>query len=243
MDRPCKRNSASILAGLIVSRATRPAVVLALGAPTLTDPTLTFLETNSNVLGYSEEGAAYISCPFKANHSREGDRTETIYFPAGLRGYELGHFNCFHASCTSRSDEEFLDALGARTGMFEDLGVLPPADVKPNRFTLIPIGEYSRRPPPEWIIDDILPRAELCVLFGKSGSGKSFLALDMIVLDCRGVDWNGYKTKPGRAVYICAEGMGGMRNRTKATGMHTGIDLDTMNCQIIAEFPQFINKR
>ena len=48
-----------------------------------------------------------------------------------------------------------------------------------NRFDPIPVARLADRPPPEWIVKGVLPRAELVVLFGESGSGKSCMALDL----------------------------------------------------------------
>lgn len=91
-----------------------------------------------------------------------------------------------------------------------------PATQKPSRFAVIPVLEFSQRPPPEWIIKGVVPRAELLVLFGESGSGKSFIALDLAGAICRGLPWRGCRTKPGRVVYVAAEGAGGFRNRVIA---------------------------
>lgn len=109
------------------------------------------------------------------------------------------------------SPEEF-DAVA------EDLQNLetPEQAEKPNRFAVIPAAEFLARPAPTWIVKGVLPRAELCVLFGESGSGKSFIALDIAAAIDRGIEWRGLRVKQGRVVYICAEGAGGFRNRMAA---------------------------
>jgi hypothetical protein len=205
------------------------------------DPILPYLESQNQVLGYNDEGAAYISCPFKVNHSKEGDKTETIYFPAGLRGYEMGHFNCLHASCSEHTDVDFLDAIGYRATMFEDLGPLPAEAIKKPKYTLIPASEFADRPPPEWIIQDILPKGELAVLFGESGSGKSFIALDMAMSIARGIDWNGNPVKQGRVVYIAAESAGGMRNRLRAYAEHHQCSLEGVPLLILPSTPNLLD--
>ena len=88
--------------------------------------------------------------------------------------------------------------------------------VKPNRFEVIPAAEFTSRPAPSWIVKGMLPRAELVVLFGESGSGKSFIALDIAAAIDRGLPWRGKRVRQGRVVYICAEGAGGFRNRLVA---------------------------
>ena len=95
-------------------------------------------------------------------------------------------------------------------------GDAPAPEAKPNRFAVIPAAEFLARPAPTWIVKGLLPRAELCVLFGESGSGKSFIALDIAAAIDRGIAWRGLRVKQGRVVYICAEGAGGFRNRMAA---------------------------
>ena len=111
------------------------------------------------------------------------------------------------------SAEEF-EALAEESARPE--GVPTPGEVKPNRFAVIPAAEFLARPAPSWIVKGLLPRAELCVLFGESGSGKSFIALDIAAAIDRGIEWRGLRVKQGRVVYICAEGAGGFRNRMDA---------------------------
>lgn len=207
------------------------------------DPQLAYLETKNAVLGYSDEGSAYITCPFKAGHSTESDMTETVYFPAGLRGYELGHFKCLHASCEKRTDEDFLDALGYRSAMFEDLGeLLEVSDgvPKPLKYNFIHVSDYVNLPPPEWIIRDIMPRGELYAIYGESTSGKTFVALDLAFAIARGADWNGQATKQGGVAYICAEDGRGARNRLKAYEVHNQCNLTNMPFHLLADSPNLL---
>lgn len=113
---------------------------------------------------------------------------------------------------------------------------------KPNRFTVVSAGEFSRGERPGWVIKGVLPRAELVVLFGESGSGKSFLSLDLAAAIVRGVEWRGHKTNKGRVVYIAAEGGGGFRNRLSAYQIKHGIDFDDYDLGIIHAAPNFLEK-
>jgi AAA domain len=205
---------------------------------------LDFLEKTGIVLGYSTEGSAYITCPFKSGHSKEGDKTETIYFPKGLRGYETGHFKCMHASCASRTDDDFLEALNYTASKFESLPPLPPEEQPTPRFTFVQAAEYANQPPPDWIIEDVLPKAELAVTFGESGAGKSFVALDVAFSVARGVDWNGKKVKQGRVAYVCAEGSGGVRARLKAYQKHYNIsnrEFENIPLTLLADTPSLLD--
>lgn len=69
----------------------------------------------------------------------------------------------------------------------------------------------------KWLIKGFLPKANLGVLFGESGSGKSFAMLDLSAAICRGLEfWNGHRVSKGRVLYVVAEGVSGFRQRIKA---------------------------
>ena len=110
---------------------------------------------------------------------------------------------------------------------------------KPNRFEVIPAAEFTSRPAPSWIVKGVLPRAELVVLFGESGSGKSFIALDIAAAIDRGMAWRGRRVKQGRVVYICAEGAGGFRNRLVAYQQAHQCEL---GIGVIANAPNLLQK-
>jgi len=59
----------------------------------------------------------------------------------------------------------------------------------PNRFTVIPAPEFAADISLDWLIKGVMPKAELMVVYGESGSGKSFLALDFCAAIVRGVPW------------------------------------------------------
>lgn len=118
---------------------------------------------------------------------------------------------------------------------------LPPTE-KSLRFPVLTASEFANKPPPRWIIKHVLPDAELVVLYGASGSGKTFMALDMAGCIARGLPWRGKKTRQGRVVYIAAEGAGGFRNRMQAYAQHNEIDLATLNIGVINAAPNFLEK-
>lgn len=102
-------------------------------------------------------------------------------------------------------------------------------------------AEFRNRPKLTWIIKKILPRGELLVIYGAPGSGKSFLAMDMALSIARGVDWMGYKTKPGRVVYVCAEDANGLAQRLRAYEEKNGLNIEDFdNFQIIPVPPNFL---
>lgn len=109
------------------------------------------------------------------------------------------------------------------------------------RFSPVPIYDLTQRDPMSWIIKGVLPKAELCILFGASGSGKTFVALDIAFAIARGADWRGRKTEKGRVVVIAAEGGSGIGKRGEAYAQHHGIDLRKLdNLHVITAAPNFL---
>lgn len=111
--------------------------------------------------------------------------------------------------------------------------------VKP-KFGVIPAGAFAALPLPGWFIKDVLPKAELVVLYGESSAGKSFLLLDMVFAVARGENWCGKAVKQGRVVYVCAEGRAGFRKRLKAYAQHHDVDLDNIPLGVIGDAPNLL---
>jgi len=116
------------------------------------------------------------------------------------------------------------------------------APAKPNRFTPLSLLDFTSQPAPEWIIKGVLPKAALVVLYGESGSGKSFVALDMAMAIARGIAWRDRRVCQGRVVYIAAEGAGGFRNRCVAyLNQHCPDGFD-IPLEIIPDAPNLLMK-
>jgi hypothetical protein len=123
---------------------------------------------------------------------------------------------------------------------FEDLVGEASPEAAPGRFAIVPAHEFATGANPTWVIKDVLPQAELVVMYGASGSGKSFLALDMAAAIARGVEWRGKRVRQGRVAYIAAEGGGGFRKRLKAYGQHNEIDLASLELGVIHAAPNMM---
>ncbi len=79
-------------------------------------------------------------------------------------------------------------------------------------------------PDPTWLIEGVLPEGDYSVIWGPSGQGKSFVALDWAVSIALGVPWQGrHKTKQGPVIYIAAEGGRGMKKRARALAKKHGV--------------------
>ena len=109
------------------------------------------------------------------------------------------------------------------------------------RFGPVPIYDLTLAPPMEWLIKSVLPKAELGVLFGASGSGKTFVALDIAFSIARGVAWRERRTTRGRVVVIAAEGSGGIGKRGEAYSRYHDFDLRGVDLHVITAAPNFLD--
>jgi hypothetical protein len=141
------------------------------------------------------------------------------------------------AEAASTEDQDHASAVGADAAASG--GVAGGVKLK---FAVIPANEFADRPAPQWIVKGVIPRAELVVLFGESGSGKSFVALDLGAAIAQGIPWRGRKVKQGRIAYIAAEGSGGFRNRLKAYQQVTNTDLSDFAFGVIPAAPNLLEK-
>lgn len=89
-------------------------------------------------------------------------------------------------------------------------------DAEARSFTAIPDYQFMERAPLLWHVKGVLPKAELVVVYGQSGSGKSFFVFDVVAAIATGEPWQGRKTSKARVVYVLAEGANGFLNRLKA---------------------------
>jgi putative DNA primase/helicase len=107
---------------------------------------------------------------------------------------------------------------------------------------LITGDEFCSQPAPiQWLIKGWLQREATCMIHGASGSGKTFLVLDMALTVSSGLpEWNGHRVTKGNVVYLAGEGHHGLKSRIAGWKQsknvdtlgdfyvsRTGLDLDT----------------
>jgi hypothetical protein len=67
-----------------------------------------------------------------------------------------------------------------------------------------------------WTVKHVVPAASIGMLFGGSGTFKSFIALDLALHVVHGLPWMGRQTVKGQVLYIAAEGGAGLWGRIDA---------------------------
>lgn len=68
----------------------------------------------------------------------------------------------------------------------------------------------------EYLIDGVMETPCTGMIFGESGTGKSFFAIDLALHIASGLRWLDKDTKSGPVFYICGEGRHGIPRRVKA---------------------------
>ena len=142
------------------------------------------------------------------------------------------------------SDEEFLDVLdsgtaSSRYGAESLNGNGSPA--KP-RFRVLKVSELAALPAPEYLVEGVLPAAGNSVLYGTSGTGKSFVALDWALSIATGqVTWQGRTLAAGPVVYVAAEGQAGLTQRIEAWMHANGVE-EEPDLYIIPDAVQLLDR-
>lgn len=90
------------------------------------------------------------------------------------------------------------------------------------RYRVLSAGELMELPPLRWLVRGVVPLNGLACIYGASGSGKSFLALDMCAAVADGREWFDCRVTAAPVVYVALEGEHGFRQRVKAWQVHHG---------------------
>lgn len=110
-----------------------------------------------------------------------------------------------------------------------------------DRFKLETTEEFIVRRKASWIIKNVIPNANLGVIYGASGSGKSFFAFEMAAAIARGIEWRGHKTTKSKVCWVAAEGQEDMRKRVAGYCLHHGVDpKELTNLYFVANAPNMM---
>lgn len=100
-----------------------------------------------------------------------------------------------------------------------------PAPVAGPMFTPYCFDDLLSMPPKEWLIDQVVGKGDIGVIYGKPGCGKTFVGIDMIMAACTGSLWAMRFAVAGRlnVAYCAGEGISGLPARFKAAAHHHGV--------------------
>lgn len=83
-------------------------------------------------------------------------------------------------------------------------------------FCLLDRDAIMALPPLRWRVKGLLPETGIGAIYGPSGSGKSYLGIDLGVSVALGAAWFGHRTNACSVTYVMLEGEAGLRNRVQA---------------------------
>jgi len=83
------------------------------------------------------------------------------------------------------------------------------------------LGEFANLP---MLIKRLLPSIATSIVYGESGTGKTFFALDLAFHIAHGVSWRENRVMQGAVIYIAAEAGMGIKNRLDALLQHFGLE-------------------
>ena len=91
-----------------------------------------------------------------------------------------------------------------------------------------------------WLIRELLPLSGVGMIFGDSGSGKTFMALDLALSVARGEPWRGLQVEKRRVLYVAAEGGVSFSHRLEAYARFHGVTGEDLDFSVIRkEAPNF----
>lgn len=193
---------------------------------------------------WSEKGAKYPSREALEEQWRSFDRE----LPRGRRRVTMASVIRMAKQASQGTGQaqaatgEEAKAKAAETPAGDPKGAVATGSDFTGKYPILSAQAMAHRPPGEWLIKGVVPQADVVVLFGASGSGKSFVALDMAAAISRGVDWRDRKTKKGRVLIIAAEGGGGVGKRIKAYAQHHNLKVEDLDIGVIVASPNFLQK-
>lgn len=106
------------------------------------------------------------------------------------------------------------------------------------RLAILDYAAMAAMPEPEWLVEGIIQKRSTALLFGKSNSFKSFLAIDIGLSVDVGREWHGRAISRGRVLFVATEGANGVgRLRVPAWYDHHHIAPDSRHAFL---YPQEI---
>ena len=89
-------------------------------------------------------------------------------------------------------------------------------------------------------VEGLLTDQSISLFYGPSNVGKTFVVFDLAAHVAMGKAWMGREVEQGRAVYVAAEGAGGIRQRRLAFKRHYGAEAADIPLDIVTEGVSFL---
>lgn len=96
------------------------------------------------------------------------------------------------------------------------------------QFEIIDGPDFMDRPPLPWLVQGVVGQGRFACVYGKPGSFKTFVMLDLALCIATGQPWHGRPVQQGAVLYIAGEGADDLTDRMRAwrIGNETDIPRD-----------------
>ena len=113
---------------------------------------------------------------------------------------------------------DWIDAGGTQGDLEDVIDAVKPFELPAlrRRFPLVRFNDIELSDAPRCIIEDLIPRESLVVVWGPPKCGKSFFVFDLVMHVALGREYRGRRVEQGTVVYIAAEGELGIKARAAA---------------------------
>jgi len=105
----------------------------------------------------------------------------------------------------------------------------------PKLFELLTLADILDRPSPPCLVRGLIRHGELVVIFGDPSTGKTFVALDLVMCIAAGIDWWGHPVAQGPVLYLAGEGVGGLGKRVRAWADGHDVELRALDVRVLPE--------
>jgi len=111
---------------------------------------------------------------------------------------------------------DWLQSGGNAQGLKELIKAAEEITDKVTPLPILTLADIAKLPPVTWLVDGLIPKGSLAMMYGEPGCGKTFIALDMALSIAHESDWQGQGVQGGSVIYIAGEGVGGLKKRVLA---------------------------
>lgn len=108
------------------------------------------------------------------------------------------------------------------------------------RRRLLSYDDMAAMPEPEWLVEGVIQKRSAALLFGKSNTFKSFLAIDLACSVTTARPWHGRAICAGRVLVVATEGANGV-GRLRVPGWFNHYSVDTADRRNIHLLPAEIS--
>ena len=126
----------------------------------------------------------------------------------------------------------------AHVRALDQVGKLEPNGFEPNDpsfgLPIVSLDELRTDPRAPWLVKDVIRQQSTVLVYGKTGTYKTFLVLDLFASLVVGRSWLGHEVKSqGPVLYIAAEGVETITERLDAWGQQTGLSVPSDQFQVM----------